>query len=440
MDVLRLVLSEKEVLLDCASQKTPPPASFTTAVPEPLVSAFDDVARSENAPEEALLRASAACICCEIIAARPTAVPPTRDSLLRITRLVRQYSYRDLQELLASAPTAASLKEDGLEREDIGPVLLTLQAITAATAAPAAPSNSQSSSRTPRKIVNIGQRMRDLGLDDLPEIFLPSPELVKAILLKREDGCKLPLHFNPKTKPLFPPDADHYLSFVPSSMDLDEHVQEAAGHLFSQQGMQDASQALLVQTSEKVKSEVLPSLLHSLVRARHAIALIVCEVVPPRDYLRLLLLVTSVVPLVASHGMLRSCSSRTRVATTYESWVFQRAHNASLHATGADALALLQSINAEKVRDLAMVPAAVVPAAPDTKPVGGGKQRRRGWVPDRYQPYDAPGQQPSPLPSPILPQPYAEATGTSGAKGGKGGKGSAKGQGKQTYGKGKRHE
>ena len=490
MDTLRLVMSEMDVLRQCAVDKTPPPPSFSTAVSAQLNDAYDLVVRSEHAPDDSHVRSVAACVVCEIVAARPASSPaPSIAAILRITAVVTKYNLVHLAELPAVLPTPASLSTDGLQDGDIGLVLATLAAIAkTAAAAPATTTNASSSSRAPRKTINIVQRLRELGLENLPELLLPSQDLVRAIQLKREDGCKLPLQLDPKGKILFPPNAAHSVSFVPSSLDLNEQVVDAAGLAYTVEGVREAKQALLLQTSAKLKNEVLPPLLHSLVRARHAIALIVCEAVAPRDYLRLLLLVTSIMPIVATHAMLQNRGTRAWVSTTYESWIFQRVHESSAETTVSDALSLLQKLDVDKIRHLDLSGSGIVESSAGEEYSGGGytgggntgggntgggntgggntgsgntgsgntgsgntgggnsgggrsgRARRTRPAPS-YSPYEPPLQHPAPYAPPafevIRP---SDAKGRKGSKGDKGDKGTPKTQGRHAKGKGKRQE
>ncbi|KAJ9465394.1 hypothetical protein DIPPA_00034 [Diplonema papillatum] len=196
-------------------------------------------------------------------------------------------------------------------------------------------------------MINIERRLIDLNLTEIPSILKPDTALVKAILVQTEAGVRVPLDFSPKKTPLFPAKADaHSIAFSPMATRVDEIVlQEAKDQLGS--AVETAHKNILLDISSKVDKDVMPSTTHVLMRIRHAVALLVCEVVQPKDALRLMIMVVGLLPLVASHT---SSKGSYQAGFKYEEFAMKQATESSRDISASETLASLTKVDSEVVK------------------------------------------------------------------------------------------
>ncbi|KAJ9466126.1 hypothetical protein DIPPA_26621 [Diplonema papillatum] len=158
-----------------------------------------------------------------------------------------------------------------------------------------------------------------------------------------EDGIRLPLELSPQKSPLFPSTEAHAIAHAPARTKVSDEVLEVAkGHLG--EAADTAHKSILLQVSARLESEQLPATLHVLLRIRHVIGLLVCEAVPAKEHLRLMVHVVGMLPLVASHLCTKGCY---HAGAKYEAQTFKRAHEGSRDIPVSDTITAIATVDTE---------------------------------------------------------------------------------------------
>ncbi|KAJ9446841.1 hypothetical protein DIPPA_09852 [Diplonema papillatum] len=284
---------------------------------------YNAFVRTPEADRDDRTRASQAIICLELSVVRENNAAPTAEHVKATHAELSQWSATDVEAMARMDAPVGNLLEGGMDRTIVGDIRMFAISLKA--------QRTTTKKDGPHRTVNVESRLQALNLTDLPAVLRPDTALVRAILLQMEDGIRLPLELSPQKSPLFPSTEAHAIAHAPARTKVSDEVLEVAKGRLGE-AADTAHKSILLQVSARLESEQLPATLHVLLRIRHVIGLLVCEAVPAKEHLRLMVHVGMLPLVAASHLCTKGCY---HAGAKYEAQTFKRAHEGSRDIPGS---------------------------------------------------------------------------------------------------------